>query len=80
MLGEAGSGGAGRAGTEPSLQSLFTSSLLPCSPLHPPPSHSNTPPPLEESDWDSIPSQLPEFRSSGAAVRAWGGGGQECWS
>lgn len=37
MLGEAGSGGAGRAGTEPALQSLFTSSLLPCSPLHPPP-------------------------------------------
>lgn len=42
---QSGKGVAGRAGTEMSPRSWFTSSLLPCSPLHPTPSpsHSNIP-------------------------------------
>lgn len=66
-VGGAGRGGAGRAGTEMSPRSWFTSSLLPCSPLHPTPSprNSNTPHLCKSQIGIRSPASC---RSSGAAV------------
>lgn len=76
-----------------SLQSLFTSSLLfaltllsstpaptPASPA--PPQPFQCPPPLEKPNWDSIPSQLLEFRSSCPRLGGEGArnAGAEAWS
>lgn len=65
-----------------SLQSLFPSSLLSCSPPHPQPQSCQYPPPLEKPDWDSIPCQLPEFRSSCPRLGGEGSrnAGAEAWA